>query len=81
MRSLPVSRQILQKLSAKQRQAVQVGDVTLLDRNSWYPLDWTNPFHKKLRSYLDRETLLLPPDTVRWIFPRAELVTYWSHSW
>lgn len=72
---------VLQKLSARQRQAVQVGDVTLLDRNAWYPLDWTNPFHKKLRSYLDRETLLLPPDTVRWIFPRAELVTYWSHSW
>ncbi|MFM5885573.1 MAG: glycosyltransferase family 32 protein [Novosphingobium sp.] len=72
---------ILGKLGSCQKQSVRFGRITLLDRRSWYPLDWTNPFHKKLRSHLDRKTRLLPADTARWIFPRAELVTYWSHSW
>lgn len=76
-RIAPISRQ----LDSHQKQAIAIGRITLLDRRSWYPLDWTNPFHKQLRSHLDRETRLLPADTVRWIFPRAELVTYWSHSW
>lgn len=76
-RIAPISRQ----LDSRQKNMVKVGRITLLDRRSWYPLDWTNPFHKTLRSHLDRRTRLLPAETVRWIFPRAELVTYWSHSW
>lgn len=72
---------VLNCLSPSQREMVQAGQITLLDRNAWYPLDWTNAFHKRLRNHLDRQALLLPPETVRWIFPRAELVTYWSHSW
>ena len=71
---------VLRLLSNEQKR-VQFSDVTLLDRNSWYPLDWTNPFHKQLRNHLDRSARLLPPETARWVFPRAELVTYWSHSW
>lgn len=72
---------VVDLLDPEQRQTVRAGKVTILDRNAWYPLDWTNPFHKQLRNHLNRESLLLPADTVRWIFPHAELVTYWSHSW
>lgn len=72
---------LIAMLDDAQRSTVRFGKVTLLDRNAWYPLDWTNPFHKQLRNHLNRENRLLPAETVRWIFPRAELVTYWSHSW
>jgi inositol phosphorylceramide mannosyltransferase catalytic subunit len=72
---------VLERLTQSQRDSVQSGAVTLLDRNAWYPLDWTNPFHKHLRNHLDSKARLLLPETVRWVFPRSELVTYWSHSW
>jgi hypothetical protein len=72
---------VLDRLDDRQKGMMRIGRITLLDRNRWYPLDWTNLFHKKLRNYLDRKTVLLPPHLARWIFPQAELVTYWSHSW
>ena len=72
---------VLKQLDERQRRMVRSDPITLLDRNAWYPLDWTNMFHKKLRDYLNRKSLLLPPEQARWIYPEAELVTYWSHSW
>lgn len=72
---------VLKLLNERQKQTVQLGPITLLDRAAWYPLDWTNHFHKKLRNHLESETMLIAPEHARWIYPKAELVTYWTHSW
>ena len=72
---------VVRNLTDRQKETVHIGRVALLDGETWYPLDWTNPFHKGLRNHLNRNTRLLSPEIARWVFPRAEMVTYWSHSW
>lgn len=72
---------IFAKLRPDQQRMVRHGAIKLLDPVAWYPLDWTNPIHKLLRSQLLRKRELLPSNVARSLFPRSAVVTYWSHSW
>ena len=54
--------------------------IRLLPSYEWFPLDWTDPIHQRLR----REVLngnLLSEESKRHLFPRSSMVTYWSHTW
>lgn len=57
------------------------GRVSLLDREVWYPLDWTNKAHKLFLRELRERRLFLGQQETRRLFPRARLITYWGHSW
>lgn len=59
----------------------QHGAITLLDREVWYPLDWTNKAHKLFLRELRERRLFLGQEETRRLFPRARLITYWGHSW
>ncbi|MBP2276033.1 glycosyltransferase [Sphingomonas sp. PL20] len=72
---------VLDLLDPARRSSVNYGQVTTLGRRIWYPLDWTNFIHKKLRNRLRGDRLFLSPAQARELFPEAEIVTYWSHSW
>lgn len=72
---------ILDRLRPDQRRLVRNGSIRLLRSTAWYPIDWTNPMHKLLRSQLLRRRQLLPSDVARSLFPKSAVVTYWSHSW
>ncbi|MDO6416170.1 glycosyltransferase [Sphingomonas sp. BIUV-7] len=68
-------------LTSEQRGILSQGSIRVLKPKSWYPLDWTNPIHKLLRSQLLDRRQLLPADVARALFPGSTVVTYWSHSW
>ncbi len=54
--------------------------ITILDNNSWFPLDWSNPVHQQLRrDILDGRDI--ETKTKALIFPDAWMVTYWAHTW
>jgi inositol phosphorylceramide mannosyltransferase catalytic subunit len=74
-------RAIRRKLKPEQQRMMSHGSINLLPPRAWYPLDWTNPMHKLLRSQLISKRQLLPHDVARSLFPRSAVVTYWSHSW
>lgn len=57
------------------------GELTLLDREVWYPLDWTNKAHKLFLRELRERHLFLGQQETRRLFPQARLITYWGHSW
>ncbi len=63
------------------RLRLHFGSLKLLDPDVWYPVDWTNPFHRMLRRKLLSSRRMLDAETARRLFPKAFLVTYWSHSW
>lgn len=74
-----------QKVIANLPESIQLrlhfGSLKLLDPDVWYPVDWTNPFHRMLRRKILRSRRMLDVETARRLFPKAFLVTYWSHSW
>lgn len=53
--------------------------VELLEPDTWYPMDWSNIIHLRL----SREAAEFPLGklTMRWLFARSFLVTFWAHSW
>ena len=72
---------VVRQLSESLRTRLHAGKVALLAPDLWYPINWNNWFHQKLRSQLLRERIVLEPDEARALFPNAFLVTYWSQSW
>nr|WP_209568856.1 glycosyltransferase [Sphingomonas sp. PvP018] len=71
---------LLAKLTERQRTRLRYARPTLLDGRNWYPLDWTNMFHKRLCNRLRTDRRILPIEVGRTLFPDAAVVTYWSHS-
>ena len=57
------------------------GNVKILARELWYPVDWTNPFHEAFRQTLAAKKIVLNTEQTARLFPDSYLVTYWSHSW
>lgn len=55
--------------------------ITLLAPDLWYPIDWSNMIHLRLSTEVVDHQLQLGARTKHWLFPRAYLVTYWTHSW
>lgn len=72
-------RQVLPQLA--QADSAEHGRVALLDREVWYPLDWTNKAHKLLLRELRERRLFLGQQETQRLFPQARLITYWGHSW
>lgn len=60
---------------------VRASDIRLLDPTRWYPLDWSNFVHELFRREIISRRCIPSPGAARWLFPKAELVTYWTHSW
>lgn len=60
---------------------VECGSIEVLGQDEWYPLDWTNPVHRRLRWNINQKKAALTHDELRQIFPNSSMVTYWSHSW
>jgi inositol phosphorylceramide mannosyltransferase catalytic subunit len=77
LRTLPIIEKLPEKVSAR----VQAGRIELLPPDVWYPIVWTNPVHKRFRSFLQKNGILLAPSDACSLFPKAKLVTYWTHSW
>jgi inositol phosphorylceramide mannosyltransferase catalytic subunit len=77
LRTLP----IIEKLPGNVSARVQAGRIELLPPDVWFPIVWTNPFHKRFRSFLQKNGILLAPSDARFLFPKANLVTYWTRSW
>lgn len=57
------------------------GPAVLLAHDTWYPVDWHNRVHSAFCTRLHARRELLNPARCRKLFPRSELVTYWTHSW
>lgn len=55
--------------------------VIIHEPGRWYPIDWTNLLHFHLASEVVDHGVTLSAHTLRWLFPKASLVTYWTHSW
>jgi len=72
---------ILPLLSDAQRGMLRHRPVTMLPANRWYPLDWTNSLHKILCNRLRQQQMILARNQSKVLFPHADIVTYWSHSW
>lgn len=72
---------VIANLPESMRSRLHFGSLKLLDPDVWYPVDWTNPFHRMLRRKILSSRRMLDAETARRLFPKAFLVTYWSHSW
>ena len=72
---------LIAQLTDDQRRRLRYARPTLLPGPVWYPLDWTNMFHKRLCNRLRADRRILPIEVARTLFPHAAVVTYWSHSW
>jgi len=60
---------------------IKAGRIELLPAGIWYPLDHQNPIHWRFRKFLLRDGMRLTPAEARLLFPKANLLTYWTHSW
>jgi mannosyltransferase OCH1-like enzyme len=75
------ARSVMEKLPEHISTRIRAGHIDLLSPDTWYPLIHSNPVHQRLRRFLlDREILLTPAEACA-MFPKASLVTYWTHSW
>jgi inositol phosphorylceramide mannosyltransferase catalytic subunit len=74
-------RDIVTNIPEKLRLHLHYGNLILLDPDVWYPVDWTNPFHRMLRGRILNSRRMLDRETACRLFPQAFMVTYWSHSW
>ncbi|QJP12868.1 cell surface protein [Starkeya sp. ORNL1] len=72
---------VLSQLGEPLAASISAGEITLLDPDEWYPIDWTNPIHRLLRSDILVNRSPLDGKTAECLFPQATMVTYWSHSW
>jgi inositol phosphorylceramide mannosyltransferase catalytic subunit len=77
LRSLMIIENLPERISTR----VQVGRIELLPPDVWYPIAWTNPLHSRLRNAVLDRGMLLSPAEASSMFPKANLVTYWGHSW
>ncbi|MEO6080231.1 MAG: glycosyltransferase [Steroidobacteraceae bacterium] len=59
----------------------EAGEVVLLAASNWYPINWINPLHQIFRRRMLRRRFLPNRRLVRLLFPKASLITYWTHSW
>ena len=55
-------------------------EISFLDPDEWFPLDWSNTEHQPIRERVGAGGILSADEKAR-LFPRASLLTYWSHSW
>jgi len=75
------ARLVIENLPEHISARIRAGRIELLPADIWYPLIWSNPVHQRFRRFLlDRKILLTPAEACA-IFPKASLVTYWTHSW
>jgi inositol phosphorylceramide mannosyltransferase catalytic subunit len=72
---------VIRELSDDMRSALHAGTIEILKPDAWYPVDWTNPFHRMLRRRLTTKRVVLAAKDAHELFPSSTLVTYWSHSW
>lgn len=72
---------VLAQMEGVTSDLVEMGTLKLLDPDSWYPIDWTNPLHRLLRADIMANRSTLTTEQVRRLFPRSHLVTYWTQSW
>jgi mannosyltransferase OCH1-like enzyme len=72
---------VIRMLPGEFHDRMQMGRLTLLDPDVFYPIDWNNPIHDMLRKRLLRRRALLDHDTARKLFPRSLVMTYWAHGW
>jgi hypothetical protein len=56
-------------------------DLRILANGEMYGVDWTNPLHRILRKMINKRKIVVNVADVRRMFPQAQLITYWSHSW
>lgn len=70
---------IASRLPANLQPEAKASHVDLLEPDTWYPIDWSNIIHLRLsREAVDPP---LSKTTMRWLFPKSFLVTFWTHSW
>ncbi len=61
--------------------SVYPGNVEVLAPERWYPVDWNNRIHQIFRRAVVNKKRIPEPAESRWLFPRSDVVTYWTHSW
>lgn len=69
------------RLAADQQPRPGRSRLRLLEADAWYPIDWSNPIHQRLRKAMLDRRVLLDERAKATLFPRSAMVTYWSHSW
>jgi len=57
------------------------GQITLMEPDSLYPINWNNPLHRILIKRMSAAKQVIKPRQVQRLFMRSFMVTYWSHSW
>ena len=72
---------IIRQLSEELRARLHAGKIQLLPPNLWFPINWNNRLHRRLRTELIRRRVFLDPAEALALFPKAALVTYWTKSW
>ena len=76
---------MIQKIAAQLPAALQPQSkpsrLVLFEPQVWYPIDWSNVIHFRLVSELVYSQVILSQRILRWLFPGAYMVTYWTHSW
>ena len=73
----PVIRQLSKELQAR----LHAGKVELLPPNLWYPINWSDRLHRRLRRELISRRAILDPAEALALFPNSILVAHWTHSW
>jgi mannosyltransferase OCH1-like enzyme len=76
-RAQPVIRRLSEELQAR----LHAGKVELLSPTLWYPINWNDRLHLRLRRELISQRVILGPAEALALFPNSVLVTYWTHSW
>jgi len=72
--------EVKERLSSNQLPVMKTKLINILPHREWYPIDWSDPLHQRIR----REVLggrLLASEEKEELFPNSTLVTYWAHSW
>jgi inositol phosphorylceramide mannosyltransferase catalytic subunit len=75
------ARAVIENLPKQISAQVRAGGIELLPPDTWYPINWRNPFHNRLRTSILDHGVLPSPTQACSLFPKADVVTYWSHSW
>jgi inositol phosphorylceramide mannosyltransferase catalytic subunit len=57
------------------------GQIRLLPRTVWYPINWNNFLHTVLRKKMFSENGVVDKADLPILFPKAYIVTYWTASW
>jgi hypothetical protein len=57
------------------------GQIRLLPRAVWYPINWNNFFHNMFRKKMFSEVGVVDNADLPVLFPEAYIVTYWTASW